>query len=160
MAYIIWKTKDDAKQHALGVYGTKEQADKEAIKYKNIVFNETDDVIGEFSTIGNKCNYFCTKIKAKVKKRVFFLKIHESGGGGRYHEITQIVALTSRKKAIKYAVEIFSQEHNRDDECEMCRTNDLCKKEMIRMLESSNRSYISATDYEGITFEIWDCWVK
>ena len=82
------------------------------------------------------------------------MQIHETGGGGSYHGECWIHASIEKKFLIDIATDYFSNEHNRDNECEDCIKNK-CRKKLIRNLKKDNCANFDCTDYADASIVIW-----
>lgn len=164
LIYIIWKTDYHVQtcDHILGIYTYKESAIKqyeifsENIEKNNLIILTNRTLLDGFNTINNKDIVYCTKIEISDDvENIYFIKIHESGGGGSYHEYSWIYVCDNIKSVIKYAEDYFDTEHNRDNECEDC-INNGCLEEMLTSLKINQYANIQCSDYEGAIIEIWD----
>lgn len=165
--YIVWKTdySGDADTHILGIYKKNQTALTKCYDYNENNDNEeknapiskvgSDGLLGEFSGINNNDVCFCSRINVDDNvTRLYFIKINEDGGGGSYHNYNWIYVCTDMEEVIECALDYFSNEHNRDDDCEDC-IKDKCKKQFINDLKKKHSAGIDCTDYDGASIEIW-----
>ena len=75
-------------------------------------------------------------------------------GGGSFDHYRWIYVHTNMDDAIEAALSYFSEEHNRDDECDDCRDGS-CEKNLIESLRQDHRADFECTDYVASTVEIW-----
>lgn len=99
LVYIVWKTYYNiASDHILGIYTDKnlaikkyEEVTKKIGDNNEIIISTDGTLLNEFNTINKKNMTYCTKTEINDDiKNVYFIKIHESGGGGSYHKYSSI----------------------------------------------------------------------
>lgn len=161
LVYVVWGTDYDVKvdSHIIGIYRSKRFAVKKCNDYNKTTSTEIqqndDGLLGEISKIGNENRCYCTEMKIdKTTNKIYFMKISESGGGGSYHEIFWLHVSTNLDKLIDGAIDYFSNEHNRDEECDNCKDHG-CQKKLISDLKKKHRASFTCTDYEDTMVEIW-----
>ena len=175
--FIAWKSDEDDGGHVLGIYKNKDLAiqkrdehnerntshikkkmRKEDSQIENVLICEDGTLADGCSTIGRAHKTYCSRILVKPRTTtLFFSKIEESGGAGKYHEVFWIIVSESLDSAIDKAVDYFELEHNRDDECEECKEDgDRCKNELVESLKNGESGSILCTDYEGAIATVWD----
>lgn len=121
---------------------------------KNAEFLD-DGCIGEISTLSQ--NRHCISIPiSDDADHLFFSVISESGGGGSYHEIDFLYLETEFENAIDHIIDYFENEHNRSDECEMCRSDSQsCKNILIHNLKTKHYTEIDTSCYDGVDASIY-----
>lgn len=163
--YIVWQpdyvNNDNLNSHILGIYKTRKAALKKynslskTIIENDAISSDSCGLLGEFNGYGNKDIYYCTTLSIlDGAKKIYFMKINESGGGGSYHLVSWLYASTSKKELIDDALEYFNNEHNRDNECSEC-INDKCKQNLINDLKKKYYTEFDCSDYEPAYIRIW-----
>lgn len=146
--YIQWNMKKD--DYIIGIYRNKKLVSKECDDIE-----ETDGTLMEGSSLIRKEDLMMCSSYYTDANRIYFLEIHESGGGGSYHEIGWLYASDDKEPLIERAIDYFSEEHNRDDECEDCQ----CEKKLIKDLRQEKKGIATAdiecSSYEGASVKIW-----
>lgn len=167
--YIVWKTDYDYPEpdsHILGIYADKDVAIKKKNSYNQYLNSNDDDQTDsenevltddrlEFSTVQNQHIAFITRFTVDSgTKKIHFIKMHESRGGGSYSETTYIWFCSTKEEVLGVAENYFDDEHNRDEECGQCE-NDNCKKRMLEELGKDKCAEIECTDFEPVFIQIW-----
>jgi hypothetical protein len=80
---------------------------------------------------------------------LYMVVIEESGGGQSYNNTHYVFFEFSKKEAFRRVVSYFQEEHNRDEDCESCRTGSKqCKQTMRDDLNKHSSCVIQTSDYE------------
>jgi hypothetical protein len=166
--YIVWKTttEDNLESHIIAVCNNLPEA--ESIR-STLLKNQEGDENNEdycdlesdnilFSDCTNSSLNNSNQISIKLIDiddnchTIYFLKIEESRGGGRYHEVSYLYACSSMDMIIDFARDYFDNEHNRDEENECLQYADAklnantenyqcqCFEHLVESLKKNQRS--------------------
>lgn len=155
--WIVWRNKcssEDEYGFVLGVYVDKKLALKACNKKNKI--NDYDEIVKEdinildedmlksFNHYLEEDEWICSQISFKKEMtRLYFLSIVEDGGEQWIH------VCVNKKSAIKFAIDFFDNEHDRDKECEDCGTNRKCRKKFISSLNENNEADMNSIDNDN-----------
>ncbi|AUV58876.1 hypothetical protein, partial [Bandra megavirus] len=155
--YIVWYTdyNNNVSEHIVGIYKNKNSAIKKCKKYDNKfegknIKPDDDDIIGEFSSVSEKCKYYCTMIDIdEDDKNIYFLKVTEDAGAQQYSINHRICAVSSMIEIISHVKIWFDEEHNRNGYCPKCKKyNKHLKYLKYKKYIKNKKKYVSYKKYE------------
>lgn len=106
--------------------------------------------IGEMSTIrqSDESTFVAIPVPEGCEY-VYVLVLSESGGGGSYHEMDFLYIETEFDNVVDHVVDYFSNEHNRDGECELCQGDpEYCEKRLVEDLKAGS-AMMETSSYDG-----------
>ena len=89
------------------------------------IWNGDDGEIYQYQTSERDWNTYCTKIQfPEVGTKLYFLSVLEENRRNSYGRTRFLFVATSIEGILEILKPIFDTEHNRDEECEICATDD------------------------------------
>lgn len=152
--YIIWGESVD--NYIVGIYKDEESALAECTEGEKVSIARDGIIAEDFSRINPDEGIHCSLYYIyEGAHKLYFMEIQESGGGGAYHEVSWLYVSDDREELIEHAIDYFSEEHNRDDECEECECEEKLLKELRKERKGVSSAEIECTDNKTASVNIW-----